>query len=429
MDLVDPSEVGKFGTIRLLKQREPTAVVAAYPIDDEEVSFGRDSNCSVRLYYPEVSPLHCKIIFEERKAILQVFGTNGVLVDGCAVYPAKPAALGFAPTTTSVPLPNNSVFEIHKKRFIFNYPPKALRPQLFTPAANRRKSVRMSLVQCAQVFTPAPSPYPRENLRILQSPVKLGGSDAPITLVHTDRPRVYEEEQDLVILEDTDEKANHPPSPTPVRSQAQVAAAPRTPRRSMPSLHRAVLIRSAQRNAIIREESERQKTIIQPQFTQINLDEDAEGEAEEEEEVMNSIMDVSEESEGSSEELTSNVSVNAEAAMNADPFIDRSIIMVEEQDITEVSFHFYLSPSACSLTYLPDTYGDGHRGRHALGPFDLNPYPNRHYSPSRRIYDASTSTSSSGTSARGDRSKAHRPATASSWVHLSRCAGGWACFY
>lgn len=327
MELADASEVGKFGTIRLLKQREPTGVVAAYPIDDDEVSFGRDPNCSVRLYYPEVSPLHCKIIFEERKAILQVFGSNGVLVDGCTVYPAKPAPIGFAPTTVSVPLPNNSVFEIHKKRFVFNYPPKALRLQLFTPAAPHRKSVRMSLVQSAQVFSPAPSPYPRENLRVLQSPLKLG-SDDPVTLVSGDKPRVFEEEQDLIILEDTEEKANHPPSPTPVRTQA----APRTPRRAAPSLHRAVLIRSAQRNAYMREEFERQRTFTQPQFMQINLDEE-DGEAEEEDEVMNSILDIAEEA-----EVAERHSLDDTIDMESDPSFDHNSQMLDG----EVSHLFFV---------------------------------------------------------------------------------------
>ena len=387
MELVDTSEVGKFGTIRLLKQREPTSVVAAYPVDDDEVSFGRDPNCSVRLYYPEVSPLHCKIIFEERKAILQVFGTNGVLVDGCTVYPAKPAPVGFAPTTVSVPLPNNSVFEIHKKRFVFNYPPKALRPQLFTPAAAHRKSVRMSLVQCAQVFSPAPSPNARENLRVLQSPLKLGSSDAPVTLVNSDRPRVFEEEQDLVILEDTEEKANHPPSPTPIRTQA----APRTPRRSAPSLHRAVLIRSAQRNAYIREESERQKTFTQPQFTQINLDEDADGEAEEEDEVMNSILDVPEEA----EHHATTDAMDLEQPSNDDA------VAADEDGFEDVSHHFHMHLAESEISHI-DIYGGRRRRKHtsrrSKGAFKS--CSGRTNSSPRFIHDSTASTPCPKTDAR-----------------------------
>ncbi|KAI5116249.1 hypothetical protein M0805_007963 [Coniferiporia weirii] len=298
--MVDASEVGKYGSIRLLKRREPSTVIASYPIDEEEVTFGRDPSCNVRLYYQWVSSLHCKLIFDERKAFLQVLGANGVIVDGCQVYPAK--STESAPTT--VPLPNGSTFEIHKKRFLFNYPPKELRPQLFTPGARtkRRGSLRMSMVHSAHVFSPAPSPNPRENLRVLQSPLKLASlaEDAPVTLVDGNHPRVFEEDQDLVILEDVEPKqAFEPQSPTPVRSQnvpalprvqsPQQQLQPQTPRRrSAPSLHRAVLIRSAQRVAYMQEMHSRLRTGYGgSQFEEINLDEDV-AEEEEVEEFVNS---------------------------------------------------------------------------------------------------------------------------------------------
>lgn len=64
---MDSSEVGRFGTLRLMKRTEPHKVVASYPVDEEEVTFGRDPACSIRLYYEAVSALHCKLIFRERK--------------------------------------------------------------------------------------------------------------------------------------------------------------------------------------------------------------------------------------------------------------------------------------------------------------------------------------------------------------------------
>lgn len=64
---MDPSEIGRYGTIRLMKRLQPDAAVAAFPIDEDQITFGRDPNCSVRLYYEDVSLLHCKIIFQERK--------------------------------------------------------------------------------------------------------------------------------------------------------------------------------------------------------------------------------------------------------------------------------------------------------------------------------------------------------------------------
>jgi hypothetical protein len=209
-------------------------------------------------------------------------------------------------------LTNNSELEINKKRFRFEYPPKALRPVLaFTPPPNASKSarkrvLRLSMIQSAQVFTPRPDPDPRVNLRVLQTPIRLNNSSplkhahrtpdfgqeeygTPIRLVEGSRPQVVEEEQDLVILEEVDapgEEEVHPlgiqpgllvnPIQSPARTQ-QMGGPPngapafplppsyqsqqlQTPRRrsARPSLHRAVLIRSAQR-AAMRVEMEREQ--------------------------------------------------------------------------------------------------------------------------------------------------------------------------
>lgn len=64
---MDSTEVGRYGTLRLMKRLEPHKVVASYPIDEEEITFGRDPSCSIRLYYDAVSALHAKIIFRDRK--------------------------------------------------------------------------------------------------------------------------------------------------------------------------------------------------------------------------------------------------------------------------------------------------------------------------------------------------------------------------
>ena len=64
---MDASEVGKYGTLSLMKRLEPDKAIANYPIDEEEISFGRDPSCSIRLYYDSVSSLHAKIIFQDRK--------------------------------------------------------------------------------------------------------------------------------------------------------------------------------------------------------------------------------------------------------------------------------------------------------------------------------------------------------------------------
>ncbi|KAI0252800.1 hypothetical protein BJV78DRAFT_269695 [Lactifluus subvellereus] len=305
------SDFGRYGVLRFMRRNEET-VIASYPIDQDELTFGSDPECSVRLYYPTVSPLHAKIIFQERKAFIQVLGLHGLLVDKCPVFPPSTT------THTMVALTNNSELEINKKRFRFEYPPKALRPVLaFTPPPNASKSarkrvLRLSMIQSAQVFTPRPDLDPRVNLRVLQTPIRLnngsplkhahrtpgfgreqqadqreGEYGTPIRLVEGSRPQVVEEEHDLVILEEVDapfeEEAPHPlgiqagavlqpgllvnpiQSPTrtpqmadpnagnafplPVSYQSQQLQTPRR-RPARPSLHRAVLIRSAQRAAM-----------------------------------------------------------------------------------------------------------------------------------------------------------------------------------
>ena len=247
---MDASEVGRLGTLSLIRATD--AVVTAYPIDDEELTIGRDQSCSLRLYYPAVSGLHAKITFVERKAFLVVLGTNGVLLDDSPLFPATATA----PGPTTVPLQNNSIIEIHKKRFRFTYPPKHLRPALIntptqsTPAGARRP-LRLSMIASAHVFTPRPSHDPQENLRVLQTPIRspFARENEEIVLVHSDSPRVVEEDKDLVILDEVEPEPVLP-LPLPVIPQYPVTPVRRPGR---PSLHRAVLIRSAQRAALQRD--------------------------------------------------------------------------------------------------------------------------------------------------------------------------------
>jgi len=67
MDLNGFSQIGRYGTISLMKSREVDTIVTAFGVDCEEVTFGRDPGCSVRLYYPDVNLVHCKITFKDRK--------------------------------------------------------------------------------------------------------------------------------------------------------------------------------------------------------------------------------------------------------------------------------------------------------------------------------------------------------------------------
>lgn len=69
---MDDNVFGSYGVLRFMRRHEEI-VVASYPIDDDELTFGCDPSCSVRLYYPTVSPLHAKIIFQERKVGLSFY--------------------------------------------------------------------------------------------------------------------------------------------------------------------------------------------------------------------------------------------------------------------------------------------------------------------------------------------------------------------
>lgn len=64
---VDSSYVGRYGTLSLMKKDGSNIPIAHYPIDDEEITIGRDPNCSVRLYYDTINKLHCKVTFEDSK--------------------------------------------------------------------------------------------------------------------------------------------------------------------------------------------------------------------------------------------------------------------------------------------------------------------------------------------------------------------------
>ena len=114
------------------------------------------------------------------------------------------------------------------------------------------------MIHSAQVFSPHPSQDPRENLRILQSPLKNSfksplktalQEEDEIILVQGSNPRVVQEDRDLVILEDV------------ALAHADLQAPQTPPRRKSlggNALHRAVLIRSAQR-AVLKAEKEREE--------------------------------------------------------------------------------------------------------------------------------------------------------------------------
>ena len=149
------------------------------------------------------------------------------------------------------------------------------------------------MIASAMVFTPKPSQDPRENLRTLQSPLKPNYSsplkqthneepEEDIVLVESNHPNVVQDDEDnLVILESVQ-------APTPLESPRRfVQFTPQqhqyqTPRRDpRNSLHRAVLIRSAQRTAMKIEmelEEEQEEMEVEDVVTELeetNLDDNS----------------------------------------------------------------------------------------------------------------------------------------------------------
>ena len=144
-----------------------------------------------------------------------------------------------------------------------------------------------------------------------------------------------------MILEDIAERGE-PTSPTPARMATlplmhQSPLPPKTPRRrAAPSLHRAVLIRSAQRVAVMRETQDQlmrnQLQFQQPTFKDDVYEDVDEGE---EEEVSNSILNISDEEDGEDDN-----SDDLECIISGDlkPSEDREVPDEQDEcDNTEVS--------------------------------------------------------------------------------------------
>lgn len=165
-----------------------------------------------------------------------------------------------------------------------------------------------------------------ENLRVLQSPLKPMKSRTPsphvsdhdedeedIILVQGSHPRVVEEEKDLVILEDVEVS-----QPKPVLPLYVPPPRPETPQRKVarPSLHRAVLIRSAHRavmKAEIEREDEEEEMEVFGAVLGDNADDD-DDESEEEEGQENEEPEEDASDEGEEEEEPSAETIQAQKA-------------------------------------------------------------------------------------------------------------------
>ncbi|WVW81504.1 hypothetical protein I302_103498 [Kwoniella bestiolae CBS 10118] len=184
-----------YGRLTLMK-RKGGGDVQTIPLDAERITFGRDYDCDVRLYYSDVSKLHCEIAFDiiSGHATLHVKGTNGLLYT-----PSGQSPTAYKPPS-EIPLNDKDVITIRKKPFRFEYGPSVDTPISFSPAVQlssemqaapspakqpsfsspghqpirRRASHRLSLVPEGKTFVPL---SPIKNRR--HSTLGLGGMGTP----------------------------------------------------------------------------------------------------------------------------------------------------------------------------------------------------------------------------------------------------------
>jgi hypothetical protein len=226
-------------------------------------------------------------------------GANGVEVDGAKVFPSM------SDNPIAVPLEDGSIIEIQKKRFEYNYPPKNYRARAIidSPMNARRRSLRMSMIEAAQVYTPNP---PRV-MGAQQGPSN-EMADLVALMVDGDAENsvVIESEKDVIVLEQVEDvNDGHevqrlvqlPPAPliskspsTPVRLASPMYTPVNNPspksgrmtngrRRSEPSLHKAVLLRSAQRAMQERQREEQEEMEVELVVSPVHFSENDEDEA------------------------------------------------------------------------------------------------------------------------------------------------------
>jgi hypothetical protein len=219
-------------------------------------------------------------------------------VDGTEVIPTK------SEHPPAVPLEDGSIIEIRKKRFEYNYPPKDYRFQaVIDSPAGVKRSLRMSMIEAAQIFTPT---APRVMPPPLLAPRNIGVELVSRALEDEGQNSVViESEKDLIVVEE-EEEYEEPLHAAPLISRSSSSPVHRSPpqvitpqraqriittprRRSEPSLHKAVLIRSAQR--AFQESQEKEREAIDEQEVELTISPTHFSE-DEEDEVANGLIEI-----------------------------------------------------------------------------------------------------------------------------------------
>ncbi|WVR03397.1 hypothetical protein IAU60_000388 [Kwoniella sp. DSM 27419] len=216
--------VRTLGRLTLVK-RKGGGDVQTIPLDAERITFGRDYGCDVRLYYSDVSKLHCEILFDETtgKATLDVRGTNGLLHT-----PLGGSSTTYKPPAT-ISLTDGDTITIRKKPFRFEYGPGSELEAPFSPAVTRealpevapspmkasmpgspgqppvrrRASHRLSLVPEGRTFVPLSPMKNRRNSSIgagsAGTPRKTPARSKMNEVVAVEEEPEVEEEEDCVV--------------------------------------------------------------------------------------------------------------------------------------------------------------------------------------------------------------------------------------
>ena len=126
---------GCYGILQLLSSKAKLPVMSL-PVNSDVLTFGCDTTCDVWMYFTFVSPLHAKLVFEDKQVIfpvvfeswflscnaslqafLSVMGMQGIIVNGKVVMPSLRSG-----EPIIFPLQDLAEFTIHNKIFKFEYP-------------------------------------------------------------------------------------------------------------------------------------------------------------------------------------------------------------------------------------------------------------------------------------------------------------------
>ncbi|KAJ3068222.1 antigen identified by monoclonal antibody Ki-67 [Podochytrium sp. JEL0797] len=110
-------QMGSFGRIVVIRRNGDDGV--AYPLNQAEVTFGRELSCTIRVRFEEVSRIHCILQVDPatRKVYLQDRSSNGTFLNGKELGVSEVDG-----TPNKVRLKHGDRFTIQSRDFRFEYP-------------------------------------------------------------------------------------------------------------------------------------------------------------------------------------------------------------------------------------------------------------------------------------------------------------------